>query len=222
MNETISVAHNYKNERLIETWQLYLLITILSIIISLAYQKIIMTQEVYYSIYGSQMEEYRIDDLIRFIEKFQIWGYIATPLIVWLRIAFVAFLIQLPFMIKYIEIPFNDIFRITAFAFLALLSADAVRFFYLFFLPKESITADALMMTPLSITNLLNRNNYSDIAYTFLSRINVFEFIWGYVIYRGLYRTGKINKIDSLLVVISVWIGILVFIIAFNLFLKTL
>lgn len=168
------------------------------------------------------MEEYRIDDLLRVIEKFQIWGYIATPLFIWLRLAFVAFLIQLPFMIKYIEIPFNDIFRIVAFAYLVLLSADAVRFFYLFFLSKESITADALMMTPLSITNLLNRNNYSDIAYTFLSRINAFELIWGYVIYRGLYRTGKINKIDSLLVVISVWIGILVFIIAFNLFLKAL
>ncbi|MBZ0182877.1 MAG: hypothetical protein K8F60_10505 [Melioribacteraceae bacterium] len=222
MNETISVEPNYKNERLIETWQLYLLITVLSVIISLAYQKIIMTQEVYYSIYSSQMEEYRIDDLIRFIEKFQIWGYIATPLFIWLRLAFVAFLIQLPFMIKYIEIPFNEIFRITAFAFLVLLSADVVRFFYLFFLPKELITADALMMTPLAITNLLNKNNYSEITYLFLSKINVFEFFWTYIVYRELYRTGKINKIDSLLVVMSVWFGILVFIIALNLFLRTL
>ena len=168
------------------------------------------------------MEEYRIDDLIRFIEKFQIWGYIATPLFIWLRLAFVAFLIQLPFMIKYIEIPFNEIFRITAFAFLVLLSADVVRFFYLFFLPKELITADALMMTPLAITNLLNKNNYSEITYLFLSKINVFEFFWTYIVYRELYRTGKINKIDSLLVVMSVWFGILVFIIALNLFLRTL
>ncbi len=136
MNRAISNTSYYKTERLIETWQLYLLITVLSIIVSLAYQKIIMTQEVYYSIYGNQMEEYRIDDLIRFIEKFQIWGYIVTPLFIWLKLAFVAFLIQLPLMIKYIEIPFNEIFRITAFAFLALLSANVVRFFYLFFLPK--------------------------------------------------------------------------------------
>lgn len=222
MNKAISVTDNYKNERLIETWQLYLLITGLTLIISLAFQKIIMTQEVYYSLYGSQMEEYRIDDLIRFIKKFQIWGYIATPLFIWLRLAFVAFLIQLPFMIKYIEIPFNEIFRITAFAFLVMICADIVRFFYLFFLLKESITADALMMTPLAITNLLNKNNYSEIAYLFLDKINLFEFIWCYIVYRGLYRTGKINKIDSLLVVMSIWFGILVLIIAIKLFLRTI
>lgn len=222
MNEAISVTSNYKKVRFIETWQLYLLITVFSLIISFTFQKIIMTQGVYYSLYSNQMEEYRIDDLIRFIKKFEIWGYIATPLFIWLRLAFVAFLIQLPFMIKYIEIPFNEIFRITAFAFGALLTADVVRFFYLYFLPKEFITADALTMTPLSITNLLNKNNYSEVAYMFLSKINLFEFIWGYVIYRGLYHTAKISKTDSLLVVMSVWVGILVFIITLNLFLKTL
>lgn len=222
MNDAVLLTSANKKERFIETWQLYLLITLLSLIISLAFQKFILTREVYYSLYGSQMEEYRIDDLIKFIEKFQNWGYLATPLFIWLRLAFVAFLIQLPFMIKYIEIPFNEIFRITGFAFLTTLSADVTKFFYLFFLPKESITTDTLIMTPLAITNFLNKKNYSDIAYIFLSKINVFEFIWGYVVYRGLCKTGKINKIDSLLVVLSVWVGILVLIVAFNIILKTL
>lgn len=222
MNDAVLLTSVNKKERFIETWQLYLLITLLSLIISFAFQKFILTREVYYTLYGSQMEEYRIDDLIKFIEKFKIWGYLATPLFVWLRLAFVAFLIQLPFMLRYIEIPFNEIFRITAFAFIALLAADAVRFIYLLFLPKEQYTAEALTMIPLSITNLLNRNNYNDTAYLFLSKINVFEFVWGYIIYRGLYKTGKINKIDSFLIVMSVWLGILLFMIAINLVIKML
>lgn len=222
MDDIISVANNYKDTRNIESWQLYLSICIIAVIVSIAFQKFIMTQEVYYSLYGSQMEEYRIDDLIKFTEKFQVWGYIATPLLVWLRIAFVAFLIQLPFMLKYIEIPFNEVFRIAAFAFIVLLSADIVRFFYLYFLPPESITPESLTITPLALTNLLNKANYSDIAYSILSKINVFEFVWGYVVYRGLYKTGKIIKLDAMIVVLGVWIGILVLVVTINLFIKTL
>lgn len=222
MDDIISVANNYKDTRHIETRQLYLSICIIAVIVSIAFQKFIMTQEVYYSLYGSQMEEYRIDDLIKFTEKFQVWGYIATPLLVWLRIAFVAFLIQLPFMLKYIEIPFNEVFRIAAFAFIVLLSADIVRFFYLYFLPPESITPESLTITPLALTNLLNKANYSDIAYSILSKINVFEFVWGYVVYRGLYKTGKIIKLDAMIVVLGVWIGILVLVVTINLFIKTL
>lgn len=222
MDDIITVADNYKDTRHIETWQLYLSISILSILISIAFQKLIMTQDVYYFIYGNQMEEYRIDNLIKFTEKFQVWGCIATPLLVWLRIAFVAFLIQLPFMLKYIEIPFNEVFRIAAFAFMVMLSADIVRFFYLYFLPQESITPESLTVTPLALTNLLNRTNYSEMVYSILSKINVFEFVWGYVVYRGLYKTGKINKVDSILVVMGVWIGILVLVVAINLLLNSL
>jgi hypothetical protein len=222
MDDSISLTTKFDDARRIETWQLYLSISILSVIVAIALQKFIMTQEVYYSIYGSQMEEYRIDDFIKFTEKFQVWGYIATPLLVWLRIAFVAFLIQLPFMLKYIEIPFNEVFRIAAFAFMVMLSADIVRFFYLYFLPSESISTESLTITPLALSNLLNKTNYSDIAYTILSKINVFEFVWSYVVYRGLYRTDKINKLDSMPVVMCVWVGILVLVVAINLFLKTL
>ncbi|MFA3782332.1 hypothetical protein ABRY23_04625 [Melioribacteraceae bacterium 4301-Me] len=222
MNDAVLLTSINKKERFIETWQLYILITLLTLLISIAFQKFILTREVYYNLYSSQIEEYRIDDLIKLIEKMQFWGYLATPLFIWLRLAFVSFLIQLPFLIRYIEIPFNEIFRITTFAFLALLAADAVRFFYLLFLPRDQYTAEVLTMIPLSITNLLNKNNYSDTAYLFLERINIFELIWGYIIYRGLYRTGKINKIDSLLVVMEVWAGIIVLTIAFNILLKTL
>ncbi len=210
MNEVNSIEITLPNQGFIKTWQLYLILSTLSIIILMAYQKFVMTQEVYYLIYGNQMEEYRIDDLIKFLEKLQVWSYFATPLFIWLRLAFVAFLIQLPFLLKGIELSFNEIFRITVFAFFVLLFADVFRFFYLFFLPKEMFTTDSLMITPLSITNFLNKSNYSTIAYEFLTKINVFEFFWSLVVCRGLYQTGKVKKIDSILVVISVWTGILI------------
>ena len=208
MNRAITITENEKSEKLFETWQLFLIITVFSLLISFAFQKVIMTREVFYNLYGSQMEEYRIDDFISMMQKFQILGYVATPLIIWLRIAFVSFLIQLPFMLKYIEIPFKDIFRIVTIAYFVLLSADIVRFFYLYFKPTEQITLDSLTFMPLALTNLLNKSNYSGAVFSFLSKINLFELAWGIVVYKGLTKLKKLENIDCALIVFGVWVAI--------------
>lgn len=222
MSDTIAILENEKGEKLFETWQLFLLVTVLNILVFYAFQKIIMTQDVYYSLYGSQLEEHRINDIISLSQKFQIWGYLATPLIIWLRIAFVSFLIQLPFMIKFIELPFKEIFRIVTIALFVLLFADVIRFFYLYFQPIEIVTSDLLTFTPIAITNLLDKNSYSDLAFSFLSKINLFELLWGVVIYIGLHRTKKLEKIDYALIVFGVWVSIVVLTFAITLLLGVL
>lgn len=222
MNDTTAILENEKREDFFETWQLFLLLTVITILVSFAFQKLIMTQEVYFSLYGSQLEKYRIDDVINMTQKLQIWGILATPVLVWLRIAFVAFLIQLPFMIKFIEIPFKEIFRIVTIALFVLLLSDVTRLLYLYFQPMENITMDSLTFTPLAITNFLDKNNYSDLAFGFLSRINLFELMWGIVIYIGLIRTKKLEKIDYALIVFIVWVGIVILTFGLALFLRYL
>jgi len=221
MNDTIAILENEKREKLFKTWQLFLLSTVISILVSFAFQKLIMTQEVYYSLYGSQLEEYRINDVINMTQKLQIWGILATPVLVWSRIAFVAFLIQLPFMLKFMEIPFKEIFRIVTIALFVLLFSDVTRLVYLYCQPIENITMDSLTFTPLAITNFLDKNNYSDIAFAFLSRINLFELFWVIVIYIGLIRTKKLEKIDYALIVFVVWVGIVMLTFGLALFLSS-
>lgn len=208
MSNTTAITAEESNKITVKTWQLFLIITVLSLLLSFAFQKSIMTREVFYNLYGSQMEEYRIDDYFSMMQKFQIWGYVATPLIIWLRIAFVAFLIQLPFMLKYIETPFKDIFRIVTIAYFVLLSADFVRFFYLYFKPTEQITLNSLTFAPLALTNLLNKSDYSDAVFSFLSKINLFELAWGIVVYKGLTKLKKLENIDCALIVFGVWVAI--------------
>ncbi len=222
MNNTLAISSDKKDKRVLETWQLYLLITFITVILSYAFQKFIITRDVYYAIYGEQLEADRIDQIFDLTKKFQLWGYLITPLTIWLRISFVAFLIQLPLMLKYIEIPFKEIFRITAFALLALLSVDVIKFFYLYFLPGSSITADTLSFIPLAITNFLPRENYSEIVFALLGKINPFEFLWIFIVYRGLHKTGKLEKTDALIYSLGTWIGILILSFALTMFLSSL
>jgi hypothetical protein len=210
MNEVLSISAADKKERLIETWQLFIIITLLSLLTSLAFQKFLLTREVYYVLYGNQMEDYRIDDAINFMQKLQIWGYITTPLLLWLRLGFVTFLIQLPIIIRFTELPFKEIFRITSFAYLVFFSSEIVRFFYLYFLPTQAITQETLAFVPLSIINFINPENYSELIVIILSKINLFELLWGITIYIGLSKSGKLEKTDALLITLGVWLGILI------------
>lgn len=218
MSDTISISRENKRERLIETWQLFLILALLSIIISILFQKFIMTRDVYYNLYSDQLEENRIDDIIDFTQKLQIWGYIAIPIITWLRLAFITFLLQLPLMIKFIEIPFRELFRIITFAFSIMFVGEMVRFLYLYFLPTESITLNSLTFIPLSITNFLDKSNYPDLVYSILSKINLFEFLWCYVIYAGLYKTNKLEKIDAVSIIFGVWVSLLLIVTGFTFF----
>jgi len=222
MSNVIAITNEEENDIMLKTWHLFFLIVIVSVLISIAFQKFIMTREVYYSLLGNQMEDYRIDDYMSLMRKFQVWGYIATPLIIWLRIAFVTFLIQLPFMLKNIDIPFKVIFRIIAIAYLVLLSVDVIRFFYLYFKPAAQITVDSLSFMPLALTNLLNKNDYSEMIFSFLNKINLFELLWCVVVYFGLVKTKKMENIDYVLIVFFVWIGILALTFGVTLFIRVL
>ena len=207
MGNAAAITIDKNAKTYIKTWQLFIIITAVSLLISFAFQKLIMTKDVFYNLYGSQMEEYRIDDFIKMIQKFQVWGYIAMPLIIWLRIAIVSFLIQLPFLIMFKEISFQRIFRIVTIAYFVFMSADIIRFFYLYLQPSDKITLDLLNFMPLALTNFLDKNGYSDLSFSFLSKINIFEFIWGVVIYFKLKETKILENIDYVLIVFGVWIA---------------
>ena len=222
MSGSIAISKIEENNDVINNWQLYVIITIISLVISYATQKFIMTQELYYYLFSGQMEEYRIDDFVNLVREYQIWGYLAIPLLVWLRITIVAFLIQLPFMLKFVEIPFKYFFRIIAIAYFVLLSADIIRFFVLYYQPFDQITINALNSIPFSLTAFIDKESYSQLIMASLNHINLFEFIWCIIVYYGLAKIVKIDKMDLVLIVFNVWAGILLLVFGITLILSTL
>ena len=157
------------------------------------------------------METYRIDDYVNFVKKISFWGYLAQPLLLWLKIVIVSFLIQLPLMIKYMEIPFKSIFRVVTFANLAVAAGAVIKVAYLLFLPVDKISQVTLEFNPLAITNILEKTKFSNAAWGFLSSINVFEVLWSFIVYKGLSTIGKLEKDDSALLALGVWTFIAVF-----------
>ena len=178
MSEIVAISTSSGRTQKIKTWQMFVILCLLSTLISFLFQKLILTENLFYSLYSSQMEDYRIDQIFNFINRIQAWGYFLAPLIIYLRLMFMSLAIQLPLLIQYVDIPFRTIFRIVTVAFFAVIASDLARFIYLYSLPMNKINRETLSFIPLSLSSFLNASSYSQAAYSFLSKINIFEFLW--------------------------------------------
>ncbi|RKY77979.1 hypothetical protein DRQ07_08100 [candidate division KSB1 bacterium] len=206
MND-IALRTQYK----IKTWQLFLLITLAVWINTWILQNFVMTREVYHNLLADQLEISRVDDYFSYVKKISLFSYALAPLVLWIQLAFVTLLLQFPLVLKFIDIPFKKIFRITAFAQISLIVMAIIKTVWLLHFKPSQITAKTLSFTPFSITNLLDVNLYPKSALQILNNFNLFAVIWCIILIKGISDTGKIKKSDSVLLVLGVWAFILIF-----------
>lgn len=208
MDNTIAINSNVSNDYNLKNWHLFLFITCSYLIITLVTDKFIMTRDVYQILLSDKMESYRIDDYYEMLKRFSIYSYLAIPLITWLKITFIALLLQTPIMLKNIEVSFKEMFKIAAIANIPYIVLGIARIVILFLTPKGNYTNELFSFTPGSITNLLVKENYNGVAYSFLSNINIYEALWILLIYLGLKRLNKIEKSDAFFIASGVWLGL--------------
>ena len=211
MDKALALPLSIHEPKRLKTWQLFAILAAINLLVMLILNKFILTREVYYTLLSSRMETSRIDDYFSMINKFRLWGYLAAPVILWFKITLVALLIQLPLMIKFIEIPFKQIFRIVAWANSAMIILSIVNIIHLWNIPASEYTKNTMSFIPLSLMGLFHNLHFSAAAKGFINSINVFELLWVFVIYKGLSRTGKLEKIDSAIIASGVWVGLEIF-----------
>jgi hypothetical protein len=194
----------------IKTWQGFVLLLLCECALSWYYKTEILTLDVYHNLYGDRLEAQRIDALFDMIERLSVWGYAAIPIIVWLRIAFVSLLLQMPLVFRFIDIPFRDIFRIVLKSSFLLLLLELVKLLHLSGLSSCALSQAELAYTPLSLNNWLNTGHFCTAAVSFLSHLNLFEIGWLAGMYWGLIKTKKLKKLDAGLVVLVLWTALIV------------
>ena len=208
MDNSIAINRNESNDYNLKNWHLFFFITCSYLIITLVTDKFIMTRETYQILLSDKMESYRIDDYYEMLKRFSIYSYLAIPLIIWIKITFIALLLQTLIMLKNIEVSFKEMFKIAAIANIPFIVLGIARITILFLTPKLNYTNELFSSTPGSITNLLRRENYNEAAYSFLSNINIYEALWILLIYFGLKRLNKIEKSDAFFITSGVWLGL--------------
>jgi len=215
----IRVNKMQENES-IKTWQLFTLIIVVEIFLYWISQNFIMTREVYHKLLSGRMDAYRIDDYIMLINRLNFIGYFVSPLIVLIRITFIALLIQFPLIVKFIDISFSQLFRIVCFGYISFIALTIIKYIWIIRLPIDQFSEYSLTFIPLSLSSFLDPNEYPKTAYGILGNFNLFELAWCTIVATGLVKTKKLEKIDAILIVAIVWVAIVLFLWALTAYLN--
>lgn len=193
------------NEEIFPNWQIFIYLAIVNFLIAFMASQFIFTREYYYSIFSDQMELTRIDKYVDIINRFSFWSMALLPLFLLVRYLFVAFIIQIPLLIRYIEISFKYIFRWVMLSSMILTLGQLAHFLIIYLTPVEKISDKLFRIQPLSLASMIDPQNYSSNAIVIFNQFNLFDGLWGLIIYLGLIKTGKIRMREAFLLVLYVW-----------------
>jgi hypothetical protein len=198
------------NEELFPNWQIFIYLAIVNFLIAFMASQFIFTREFYYKIFSDQMELTRIDKYVDIIKRFSFWSLLLLPLFLYIRYVIVAFILQLPMLFRYIEISFKYIFRWVMLASIALTLEQVVHYLNIYFTSREHISETLFQIQPLSLAKIINPEEYASNSIVILNQFNMFDMLWGAILYIGLLKSAKIKKLDALFLVLSVWTFLLI------------
>jgi len=193
------------NGEIFPNWQIFTYLAIINFLMAFLASEFIYTRELYYAIFSDQMELARIDEHVDIISRFSFWSLLLLPLFLFVRYVMVAFIIQIPLLIKYIEISFKYLFRWVMFASVPITLGQGIQFLNIYLTIDEQISRDLFKIQPFSLANVVNPEEYASNAIVILNQFSPFEILWGIILYIGILKTGKIKKRDAFLLVLSVW-----------------
>ena len=192
-------------------WFLFCALLSLAMLNTFVYQTSVLTREVYTNLMSETIDAKRIDEYFDMMTRLSVWNYLLLPVFLLLRLCFVALLVQVPFVLKFIDIPFARMLKIIMVAAIPLLLGGLIRTIWMLKLPASEISREALTFVPFSIAVFFESNELSSDILAILSPFNIFEFAWIVILAMGLTRISKIQKSDAALLVLAVWTLIFVF-----------
>jgi len=165
----------------------------------------VITRDVYHRVLDARLDASRVDAQFDFVQQVAVWGYLATPIVLMLRLVVVAMTVQL-FLLLGADVPFRVVFRAACWASLAMCAATAARTAYLFLLPADAITPASLQVVPSSLASLvMYPQDYKQPLYSLLNLVNVFEIAWCVILYQALRNGSRVTARSAALATAGTW-----------------
>jgi hypothetical protein len=187
-----------------KSYQLFLLILTLSLIVVIL-QKSIIDKEFYYQMFSNQLTIDKIDTLLENQSKYAWVGYILLPFVLLIKQSIIAFFILMILVLSNCDINFSKTFKIALISSSASLLLTMAQLLRIYQTPFDKINSEIVSQTPLSIALLFNKNDIILPLYQFLQLINPFELFYIYLIYVGIRKTLNVTKIKSINLSLTIW-----------------
>ncbi len=186
-------------------WTLFLVVSAIHVAAGLLYQHFVWTEDVYREVFSSQYESGRFVETMSVMRKMSLVGCLTLPVLLWIRVAVVALLLQFGFLLMWRELPFSRLFRILTIASLTGAAMVCTKVWIFTFAPPYEISVSSLLVAPLSLAGVVGIDSYSPAARLVLQNANVFEVLWLLLVCAGIRRAEGIALADVTFVVLVVW-----------------
>jgi hypothetical protein len=190
-------------------WQMFVYLAIVNFLVAFMAYEFIFTEEFYRAVYEDQMELARIDKYVDVIHRYSFWSMLAIPVLLLIKFTLITSLLQIPLLVRFIEISFKYLFRWVMLASLPVTVGQAMQYLIIYLKPLEVITPADFRTNFFSISALMNFLDHPNYTIFLLNQFNIFEIFWMVIIYTGLVKTQKISRSESVFVTVLVWFVIL-------------
>jgi hypothetical protein len=186
---------------------LWLLAAVAAITVVLGWvtNEYVLTRDVYHQMLDARLDADRVDAHFDFVRQVQIWGYLATPVVVALRLLVVAMTVQL-FLLLSADVPFRVVVRAACWAYVAVCAGVATRTVWLLLLPTADISAATMHVMPGSLASVVMfPQDYQNPLYSLLSLVNVFEVAWCGLMYLTLRADDRVPAGPAVVATAGTW-----------------
>jgi hypothetical protein len=171
-------------------------ILLLYILINIILSWYIISDELYYQSFDEQLRTDLISKIINFKNKWDWIGFLVTPLLIFLKVLFVAACLAVGNFVLDLKLKFKQLFRIAILAETIFLVASFVRIVWFLLFPDNLSLEYIQSFYPLSLLNLVVIKNIPQYLIYPLQLINVFELLYWIVLAYliGIYTNKSFDK----------------------------
>jgi hypothetical protein len=174
-------------------------------------REFILTHEVYYNLYRDTVAPHRIEEYIRMIEGLSTWSYLLAPVLLLMQVTLITLFIQLPLLLKFIDVPFSHLMHISSMAHIPLCLLGLSKSLWLKGIPINLIAEKHFAYTPLAVTHFVDYEQTSPLLFVFLGNFHLVTFVWLSSLIIGLVLSVKLSIRTAFTAVLVTWATLLTF-----------
>ncbi len=164
----------------------FVLLCLLSILITYSAKSLLITEDLYFEFFGDQLSFERISEIISTSEKWEWFSYVIIPFYYLIKIFLVGVCIYIGSVVIGVDISFKKIFHVALLAETVFLIPSIYRVFWFFFIQTHYTLSDIQYFFPLSLLNFFDPSSLELWFIYPLQILNVFEVLYWLLLAYGL------------------------------------
>jgi len=204
----------------IKNWKLFTGIVLANYLVLMASQTTLISEIIFFNTYSEQLTYERSMELFHKMRSFSWVSYVITPVMLLLKFSALSVLLYIGvfFADLHKELTLRKVFKVVMVSEVAFIIASIIKLLWFIFFAGNYTLNDMSFFYPLSLINLFDRNEVASYWIYPLQTVNLFQFVYVFLLAFGLSRISSVKRDATDKVVLAtyvpgivVWVALIMF-----------